>query len=328
MLDPLSISAPGAPSIPQFSAAASPSEDLAVPSFEAAFSGESAPPATLAVSAGAPAPSPDPVPVPGPEDVMARFAKPAPAVTDVPRKPARSNKLFLAIGAVVVVLLVGVGVIFIKQPKEDLKHMTALDDGQAPIGAPALDEGGMSAPAMAKPRLNSAAQENPPEPAPPSAAAGAAEHAAAIAMVKDFPLDGGRGTVGRWLQYSYTASPDAGTEEWNASTTADNTVLVEYRLVPGPRGGNAALYLFEADVQRGMVIGKNLDARQMLAGGSPAPEKTKKKKAAAPRRKVRKPAPVEEPKVVPLLPLPDSGELRPPAEDDGTFVPDTVNSGI
>ena len=156
-----------------------------------------------------------------------------------------------------------------------------------------------------------------------------AEHLAAISNVKDFPLDGGRGTVGRWLQYSYTASPNAGAEEWNASTTAENTVLVEYRLVPGASGGKGALYLFEVD-SNGLVMGKNIEARQMLAGGPPPDAPTPKKKAVkktskkhAPKRRA-----YEEPKEVPLLPLPDSGELRPPAEDDGSFGSDTINSGI
>ena len=34
------------------------------------------------------------------------------------------------------------------------------------------------------------------------------------------------------------------------------------------------------------------------------------------------------PKEVPLLPLPNEGELRPPAEDDGAFNADTVRSGL
>jgi len=31
---------------------------------------------------------------------------------------------------------------------------------------------------------------------------------------------------------------------------------------------------------------------------------------------------------VPQMPLPGEGELKPPAEDDGAFATDTVNSGL
>ncbi len=280
----------------------------------------SAVPATMTRAGGAAAKAED--------GAAARFAKPEPAPpTGEVKKPARNNKAFLIGGVVLVTLLVIVGVIFMRQPKDDLKQMTTLDDGKAPIGVGA-DDGAVAPPPIVKPKI-----APPPAAAPAPVPAGpSAEHEAAIALVKDFPLDGGRGTVGRWLQYSYTADPNAGREEWNASSTGDGSMLVEYRLVPGASGGKGALYLFEADAN-GLVMGKNLEARQMLAGGPPPePPKAAKKKPA--KKAAKKAAPkkrraaVEEPKEVPLLPLPDSGELRPPAEDDGTFGSDTVNQGI
>lgn len=266
-----------------------------------------APPATMARRGGA-------APAAAEDAAAARFAKPEPAPpTGEIKKPGRNNKAFLIAGGVLVTLLVVLGVVFMRQPKDDLRRMTMLDDGSAPMGVTADEP-----PPLVKPQIAEPAAP-PAPPGPP------AEHVAAIEAVKDFPLDGDRGTVGRWLQYSYTASPGAGAEEWNASTTGDRTVLVEYRLVPGSELGKGALYLFEID-GNGIVTGKNIEARQMLAG-SPPPEapKAKKKpvKKAAPRRRV-----IEEPKEVPLLPLPDSGELRPPAEDDGSFGSDTINSGI
>lgn len=286
-------------------------QDVAVPGDEAS----SMPPATLARTGDA---------VPADDGTAARFAKPelVPATGEV-KKPGRSNKSFLIAGGVLVTLLMVVGVIFMRQPKDDFKQMTALDDGQAPIGL-AADDGAEAPPPIVKPKMAPPPVEAPPPPGP------SAEHLAAIANVKDFPLDGDRGTVGRWLQYSYTADQNAGSEEWNASTTGDDTVLVEYRLVPGAAGGKGALYLFETDAN-GLVMGKNLEARQMLAGGGPRPEapavKKSAKRPAAKRAPKRRPV-IEEPKEVPLLPLPDAGELRPPAEDDGTFGSDTVNQGI
>jgi hypothetical protein len=226
---------------------------------------------------------------------------------------------------VLLTLLLAVAVIFMRQPKDDLKQMAALDDGAPRVGA--VPDDAATAPPMVKPRVATPAPA--PAPAPPPGPS--AEHEAAIAAVKDFPLDGGRGTVGKWLQYSYTASPGAGTEEWNASTTPDGSgTLVEYRFVPAPGGaGRGALYLFEVD-SIGLVIGKSLEARQMLAGTPPseAAPPAPKKKAPAKKKPAKRRAVIEEPKEVPLLPLPDSGELRPPAEDDGSFGSDTINSGI
>lgn len=279
---------------------------------------EQLPPMTMARSAGSAA-----VDEPAADGAAARFAKPEPAPpTGEIKKPGRNNKVFLIGAGALVVLLMILGVIFMRQPKDDLKQMTTLDDGKAPLGV-APDDAASAPPPIVKPKL---APEPPPQAAPAPPPGPSAEHAAAMEAVKDFPLDGGRGTVGRWLEYSYTASPGAGTEEWNASTTGDNTVLVEYRLVPGSSGGRGALYLFEVD-GNGIVMGKNIEARQMLAGGPP-PQAPKAKKKPAKKAPSRRREAVESPKEVPQLPLPDSGELRPPAEDDGSFGSDTVNSGI
>jgi hypothetical protein len=207
--------------------------------------------------------------------------------------------------------------------------MTDLDDGRARVGAEATDDA--SHPPLFKPKMAAP----PPDAAAVEAASRAASQAkldAAVAMVKTFPLDGERGTVAQWLQFSYSASQDAGKESWSASETADKTYLVEYRFTPSTRGDEVH-YLFEADMDRGFVIGKNLDAKSVLAGGprpgadkpKAKPRKTSKK---APKRSAKRAADDITPKDVPLLPLPNEGELRPPAEDDGAFNSDTVNSGL
>lgn len=280
---------------------------------------------------------------PSTEEALARLAKPAPAPATKAPRPPRSNKPFL-IGAGVLVVVMGVvGYLFLRHPK-DLKQMTDLDDGRSRLGAEPVTEDAVRPP-LVKPKM-AAPPSEPAAPVPLSApaspvpdaaeAARAASQAkldAAVAAVKDFPLDGDRGTVAQWLQFSYTASPGAGQESWTASETGPDTYLVDYRFTPA-RGGDEVHYMFEVDMDRGFVIGKNLDAKSVLAGGPKiAAEKPKPKAKAKPRKPARKKAPrrpVEDaqPKEVPLLPLPDEGALRPPAEDDGAFNSDTVNSGL
>ena len=292
----------------------------------------------------------------------------------VEERPApRRSKTALLIGGPLVVLMAAAGALFLRHPK-DLKQMTELDDGRARVGAEPTDEA--AAPPLVKPKM--AAPQTPaspmtvspmptsPTPAQPSALpasqtavpqtfapqaaeapAGAAPQAAsslnidsAVAAVKDFPLDGDRGNVAQWLQFSYSADPNVGRESWSGSEAADKVYIVEYRFIPSARG-NEIHYLFEVDMDRGFVIGKNLEAKNLLAGGPPAAPRAAPEKAA-PRAKARKPAPRRKkaakavkrtaeditPQDVPLLPLPDEGELKPPAEDDGAFNADTVNTGL
>ncbi|MFI5351017.1 MAG: hypothetical protein ACHQ2Z_15850 [Elusimicrobiota bacterium] len=303
---------------------------------------------------------------PSPEAALARLAKPEPTSATGARRAPRSNKPFLIGAAALVIVMACVGVLFLRHPKE-LKQMTDLDDGRARVGAEPTEDA--SRPPMIKPAMPASpmpqapsapgasaasgapAAANPPAassppvegsaPAPGNGPAGEAPQAAsqvklyaAVAAVKDFPLDGERGTVAQWLQFSYSAGPDAGKESWIASETADKTYLVEYRFTPAR--GDDVHYLFEADMDRGFVIGKNLDAQRVLAGGPRAVEEKAKPKAKAraaskrarktAKRAARKAAGDVAPKNVPLLPLPDEGELRPPAEDDGAFTSDTVHS--
>ena len=262
--------------------------------------------------------------------VLARLAKPAPAEATQAPRAARSNKPFVIVAALLVIVMAGC-FLYLRHTK-DLKQMTELDDGRARLGAEQTDDA--SHPPMVKPKMAA--------PVPDAAAVEAATRAAsqakldaAVDMVKAFPLDGERGTVAQWLQFSYTASPGSGKEAWNASETAEKTYLVEYRFTPSARGDEVH-YLFEVDMDRGFVIGKNLDAKSVLAGGPRAVAETKPKakprrtasRKKTPKRSVKRAADDITPKEVPLLPLPNEGELRPPAEDDGAFNSDTVNSGL
>ena len=277
---------------------------------------------------------------PSTQEALARLAKPAPEpATEAPLR-RRSNKSFLLGAGALLIAMIVVVTLFLRHPK-DLKQMTDLDDGRARVGAEPVDDQSrlpLVKPKMAAPPADVTAS---PAPAAPSMeapqAASQAKLDAAITAVKEFPLDGDRGSVAELLQFSYAAVPDAGKESWSASETADKTYLVEYRFTPSAPGATDKHYLFEADLERGFVIGKNLDAQNMLAGGprgeEPKPKakaKPKKtaKRAAAPHRAPRRPAEDLAPKEVPLLALPNEGELRPPAEDDGAFNADTVHSGL
>jgi len=315
----------------------------------------------------APPSSEAPAPTPSTQEVLARLAKPAPAKTAVPPaevpRASRNNKSFVIIGSILVLLLGGIGAFLLRQPKE-LKQMASLDDGRERLGAqPAEDQARIP---LVKPRIPAApaapAPASSPAPSPAPAPASSTAEApperpsqpppavqarldGAVSLVKEFPLDGGRGTVAQWLQYSYNASPDAGQEAWNASATGENEYLVEYRFVPTAKGGSEVHYLFAADMSMGLVFGKNLEAQRMLAGSAPRTGEAKPKVRAQPKAKAKAaPRPAarkaakraakqaaaaeESAKEVPLMPLPGESELKPPAEDDGAFATDTVNSGL
>ncbi len=276
------------------------------------------------------------------QEALARFAKPAPAPAAEAPRASRSSKPFLVVTAALVIVMAAVGALFLRHPK-DLKQMADLDDGRARVGAEQAEDAPRPAavkPEKIAPPAGVAAPAAPQASSAGGASAGEASQAAssaaldaAVSAVKNFPLDGERGTVAQWLQFSYSASPDAGKESWNASETADKTYLVEYRFTPSARGDEVH-YLFEVDMGRGFVIGKNLDAKSVLAGGPRAaakqakPQAKRRNQVARPKKTVKRAIADRPPKDVPLLPLPKAGELRPPAEDDGTFDAETDNSGL
>ncbi len=372
---------PSSGSIPAALSASAPSlpaADADIPPSTAVFSG--APAFGSAVEAHD---------APRTQEVLARLAKPAAAPPTAPApKPRGGGKTFMILGGVLVVVLILLGVAFLRHSR-DLKQMAALDDGKPLVGAEPVDEAsrmalpkpsaavagavpGATAPVASPPSTVAAVpgasgastapvvptapgvsglppagagRPSPvaPEAAPPAAEALAAAPApgpgdAAVAFVKDFPLDGGRGTVEKWLQFSYAATPDAGREVWNGVEQSDGSVLVEYRFIPNVPDAPKILYLFAADPARGYVQGKNRDARDMLSGGGPRTfannsrrvksRKSTKKKSRLPsafHRAVSSASAGAEPETA-QLPLPSDGELPAPAEPDGDFGSDTVKA--
>jgi len=153
----------------------------------------------------------------------------------------------------------------------------------APSSAPTASSASAPAPAAPVQQAASpqAAQTQQPEPAPISPQA-----QAAIDLVKNYPLDGNRGTVAQWLQYSFTANPgDDNREEWTAGALSGASYEVQYRVVPGPQSSlpQPISYLFAADVDRQTVQGANAAAKQLLSGGQTA--------VSAPQTQAAQPAP-------------------------------------
>jgi hypothetical protein len=298
----------------------------------------------------------------------------APPVSAPARPPRSNKKFLVVGGILAVVTIMVLVLFLRRTRASDLNHMASLDDGKPQLGAEPVDDGTRPpamkppmAPAPAAPAASaapaapvapatSAAPAAPAGPgaqasfppvsdAAPAAAGSAAAPApaapaapspldAATAFVKNFPLDGRRGTVSKWLDFSYMATPDAGQAVWTPTAQSDGTYLVEYHFVPAVHGAPEILYLFEADPDRGYVLGKNRDAQELLAGGAPrltvkTASKPKPQRRAAARRRTAAPAAAADdgsPRAVPQLPLPSEGELHAPSEDDGDFGSDTVKS--
>ncbi|MEK7383353.1 MAG: hypothetical protein AAB262_08715 [Elusimicrobiota bacterium] len=301
-----------------------------------------APPATLSFAWGG-EPEVSSAPPPSTQEVLARLSKPALDPQMAPPRSIRSNTPFLFAGAALVALLGVIGYFMLRQPK-DLNQMVSLDDSREHLGAQPADDSVPTPavePKLAEMPTSSSASAVTPKPAGPSSGeqssgsqpAAQAELETAEALVKDFPLDGGRETVAQWLQYSYNASPDVGQETWSTSATGDQGYLVEYRFIPTARNGADVHYLFAADMSMGMVFGKNLEAQRLLAGSAPrmVDEKPKAKpqtRRPAVKRAKKRVIVAETPNQVPLMPLPNEWELKPPAEDDAAFGADTPDSGL
>ncbi len=82
----------------------------------------------------------------------------------------------------------------------------------------------------------------------------------AVAMVRDYPLDGGRKNVGSWLAQSMQAPRFQ--QQWSAGALGQGSYLVEDR-VSNTEESTAVVYLFEADLGRHTVKADNTVARSL-----------------------------------------------------------------
>lgn len=320
-----------APPVPSFSGGSAPTP-AGLPPMTMSFSTGGAPSSSPAGASpfGPMTPSPATAgaaqPGPATQEVLARLAKPqAAAVTAAPAPKRSQKKFFIIVGALLTGLIVAGGLFFFRNAK-DIKTAVDMEGSEAPMGAQPMED----SPIPKRPESEPAPQPAAQEPVSPQVAPNAApqdERPAAVELVKGYPLYGERGTIGQWLQFSFTADPANGNvEKWDAGAVEASTFLVQYTVQPGGKTIHEAItYLFEADLIRRTVRGKNPAAVELLSGG-PALQKVVKKKPAK-KRRAAPPAAVV-PKQLPQLPLPSDSELAPPSEDDANFQSDTVEPNL
>lgn len=305
---------------------------------------KAAPPAsglTPGPKAPRPAPSESSGPPTGGSDVVARLAKSRDKNDTAPPspRPRPSKALYImALFGILAVLFIG----WVAKDRKALRQMMSMGKDQPAIGevvpeeeapppqsrTPAAPVQGASPVAGADPV---AAPAGSVPAAPPAPEGGLGDPIpTAIALTKEFPLDGERGSIGQWLQFSFGGGGDKSKEEWSAGAVDSQTYLVQYKVVPeaGAAGARAPItYLFETDIVLKTVKGRNPDSKQLLAGGGAQAPKTapakpaKPARSAKPARRPAKRAPVKAVPAADAAPLMEDEELAPPSEPDPASQP-------
>ncbi len=205
---------------------------------------------------------------------LAQSAQAEPAKTQVPAPKAKkesSRAAYVLSGALVIAAAGGAG--FFLWNGGSQHSAPPLSSAPAPAAAPASP----AVPPQAQALTPMAGQPGPmntqaqPQEPLPAAAPVSPEAQAAIDLVNNYPLDGNRGTVAQWLQYSFTANPgDDNKVEWTAVALNGASYEVTCQVVPGPRSSMTLpiSYLFTADAVRQTVQGSNAAAKQLLVGGA------------------------------------------------------------
>ncbi len=339
-------------SLPQAQASAPAPPPATPPSALPPLTPQGLPPVTMAYSISpgvgpatpipfaSPTPQPEPESTTGGRDLISRLAKPETAPSQK-SKPRRARMIAMVVGGgLVIAVLVGIWGFFLRDDA-GTKEMFQAGKGDLPLegeGEEAMGQGA-SVPPSGESRVDPGAPASkelgrgPAVPAAPAVGAAEDPSPAAIELVKSHPLDSERGTVGQWLEYSFAANPgDAAREAWTAGGLDSTTYSVEYKVTPAAAGGlpQAPIhYVFEVDLARRSVSGRNPAAKELLAPKAPSrPDKAPKPAKA---RKPAKPAVVSRPapaRTSPALPLPDDSELAPPAEDGAPLSSDTVEPGL
>ena len=268
------------------------------------------------------------------QEVLAKLAKPEPPKTAATKKPrARRQRSFLVISGLLAATLAAAGWFFFMRNSKDISTAVNMESGRPPVGGEIHEEPGPApkspSPEVREPQVPP--QTAAPKPAPAPVAQVAAvrdERSAAIELVKNSPLEGERGSVEAWLQYSFASSPGkANTEKWDAGAVEESTYLVQYTVVPSAAKTQGTItYLFEADLARQTVRGRNPAARQMMSGGGVLPQ-AKRPRVKIRKKSARRPVAPTRPRQTPQLALPSDSELQAPAQpaqEESAFHSDSV----
>ncbi|MBI4423845.1 MAG: hypothetical protein HY554_08965 [Elusimicrobia bacterium] len=265
----------------------------------------------------------------GPEglmsDALAAAPAPRPAVQAPPAPKAgaatepgpqtarrrRQSKTSLIILATAATGLMAVAVNFFSKPKDLVQYFTMAPKKTKPID-----------PDHISPAPTSLSQVKPvpvaPAPAPPPPAPGPGPgpdyikdtSIAAIEFAMKHPLPGGKGSIGQWLKAAYLKPGSE--EEWSAGAVEASVYVVSYRAF---KGGKAAklepvTYLFEADLDKKTIKGRNPAARELLAGAASKPA-AREKRVRRSRKAAPEPAAASDTaETDELLDLPSDDALR------------------
>ncbi|MBI4349655.1 MAG: hypothetical protein HY553_22660 [Elusimicrobia bacterium] len=289
-----------------------------------------APPETVPPG-DAPFPSlstPAPVAAPGaPSKIPSR---PAPAPETAPQTGAetmqrrRQSKTFLVGLGVAFTGLLATGVFFLKDPKAVIQLFTM----SPKKNTPAVDPDDLAGPpptslSQVKPHTPAFPAREPgagptataPQPsAAPSAAPAetprgrdyvADNMVAAIDFAKQQPVAKSRQKLGSWLTATLVRPGDE--EEWSAGAVEATIYLVSYRYFKGGRAAKQEpmTYLFEVDLDKKAIKGRNPLAKDLLAGAAKAGPAKPAKKA----KKARRAAPDAPPQAA------EEEETPPPLDD-------------
>lgn len=246
-------------------------------------------------------------------------AAPPPGTQTMQRR--RQSKTFLIGLGVAFAGLLATGVFFLKDPKEVIQLFTMSPKKGRPmdpdqVAGPSPTSLSQVKPLAAPSGDGAAAATKPPETPAPGRDFVADSTVAAMDFAKKQPVGKGKTALGEWLSSTFLKRGDE--EEWSAGAVEGGVYLVSYRYFKGGKTAKQepVTYLFEVDLDKKTIKGRNPVAKELLAGAAKAPAPRKsgkrvKKSRAAASEEARQPAKEEEP-----APLDDL--LGPPSQEPAT----------
>lgn len=211
----------------------------------------------------------------------------------------RQSKTFLIVLGGAFACLLSAGVFFLKDPKEVIKLFTMGPEKSRPVD-PEQMVGDIKPASLGEVKpvaVQNATPAQPPNAQPPAVTGGkvppgrdfiADSSLAAIDFAKKQPAGKGKKGVAEWLRSSLVKRGDE--EEWSAGAVEANIYLVSYRYFKGGRAAKQEplTYLFEVDLDKKTIKGRNPLAKELMGGAAPKPiverpaKRVKKSRPAAP----------------------------------------------